>query len=160
MAVATPPPTGKELTETSCRHLVVVIDDACTAPDLCATLRAFGGGETLDALVLGTAHGSAATQWYVDEDDARAEATHRLRKCVACLDRAGIRARGRIGDVDPVQAIADAVHDYPADEILLITPPQRPSGWLRQNAVDRARRAFSQPVTHIVSQTTSPRRKP
>jgi hypothetical protein len=53
-----------------------------------------------------------------------------------------------------VQAIADALHDFPADEILLITPPPRPSTWLHLNVIDRARRSFQQPIKHIVMPKT------
>lgn len=132
----------------SCRVLLVV-DDACTAPELCAGVRAFSGGASLDAFVIVPAHGTASTQWYVDEDAARAEATHRLRTCISCLGRAGIRVSGELSDPDPVQGIADALHDFQADEIVLVTAPRRPSRWLRQDDIDRARRSFRQPITHL-----------
>jgi len=129
---------------------LVVVDDACTAPEVCATVRAHADGRRIEALVLAPAHGTAATQWYVDEDAARADAIHRLRTCVACLAKDGFRVTGELSDPDPVQAIADALSEFPADEILLVTAPQRPSRWLRQNAIDRARRSFHQPITHVV----------
>jgi hypothetical protein len=129
---------------------LVVVDDACTAPEVCATVRAHADAPRIEALVLAPAHGTAATRWYVDEDAARAEATRRLRTCVACLTKDGFRVTGELSDPDPVQAIADALDEFPADEILLVTAPQRPSRRLRQNAIDRARRAFQQPITHVV----------
>jgi hypothetical protein len=131
-------------------RVLVVVDDVCTAPELCASVRAYAVGRPIDALVIAPAHGGPETQWYVDEDAARADATHRLRACVACLARDGIRASGRLSDPDPVRAIADALDQYPADEILLVTAPQRPSRWLHHNVVDRAREAFRQPLTHVV----------
>ena len=63
---------------------------------------------------------------------------------------AGIDAEGALGDPDPVGAIADALQDFDADEILLVTAPQRPSSWLRPNVVDRARRTFAVPIHHSV----------
>jgi GABA permease len=142
------------------RRLLVVVDDACTAPQVCASVRTFAGDQPIEALVLAPPHGTAATQWYVDEDAARADATHRLRTCIACLARAGIRAGGELSDPDPVQAITDALHEYPADEILLVTAPQRPSRWLRQNVIDRARATFEQPITLVVMPAASKRRTP
>jgi hypothetical protein len=132
------------------RRWLVVVDDACTAPEVCASVRAHAGGRPIEALVLAPAHGTAATQWYVDDDAARADATHRLRTCVACLTKDGFRVTGELSDPDPVRAIADSLNTFPADEILLVTAPQRPSRWLRQNAIDRARRTFQQPITHVV----------
>lgn len=131
------------------RRVLVVVDGPCTAPELCPTVRAYAVDQPVEALVLAPAHGTAATQWYVDEDAARADAAHRLRTCLACLARDGVRATGKLGDPDPVRAIADALHQFPADAILLVTAPQRPSRWLRQNVIDRARLAFPQPITHI-----------
>ena len=140
------------------RHVLVVVDEPCISPELCASVRSSAGSGPVDALVIAPAHGSAATQWYVDEDAARADATRRLRASVSCLGGDGIRAEGQLGDPDPVQAITDALHVFPADEILLITAPQRPSTWLHQNAIDRARRSFEQPIEHVVMSTS--RREP
>jgi GABA permease len=155
-AIATPTASERR-SRTSSRRVLVVADDACTTPELCASLRAFAGDTPIEALVIAPAHGTTATQWYVDEDAARADATHRLRTCVNCLVRDGIRVSGELSVPDPIQAIADALHEFPADEILLVTAPQRPSRWLRQNVIDRARRAFLQPITHIVMPAASER---
>ena len=144
----TPTPT------TSRRRVLVVVDQSCTAPELCARVRAHAGAGPIEALVVAPARGGPGTQWYVDEDAARADATHRLRACVACLDRDGIRAGGRLGDPDPVRAIADALHEFPADEILLISAQQRPSR-RRRKVIDRARTTFEQPVVHVVMPATA-----
>jgi hypothetical protein len=154
------PHAASENTPVAHRRILVVVDAACTSPDLCASVRAYTGSDAIEALVIALAHGSAATQWYVDEDAARADATHRVRACVACLARGDILANGRLADPDPVQAITDALNDFPADEILIITAPQRPSTWLHQNAVDRARRSFQQPIEHLVIPATPVRRSP
>jgi hypothetical protein len=138
----------------------VVADEACTSSDLCAGVWDHTGSGPIEALVIAPAHGSIATRWYVDEDAARADATQRLRASVACLARGDIRAEGRLADPDPVQAIADALHDFPADEILIVTAPQRPSTWLRPNAIDRVRHSFRQPIEHLVISATPVTRSP
>ena len=95
------------------RHRVlVVIDEACPSHELCAAIRRSAARAPLEALVIAPAHGSSATQWYVDEDAARADATHRLRGCVACLTGNGIRTQAHLADPDPVLAISDALHDF------------------------------------------------
>ncbi len=134
---------------TAARRLLIVVDDTCTAPTLCASVRASAAGERVDVLVVSPEHGATEPQWYVDEDAARAEATHRLRACVDCLAHEGIRVEGYLGDADPVHAVADALRVFAADEILLVTGPQRPSRWLRPSVVDRVRRTFAQPVRHV-----------
>lgn len=136
------------------RHVLVVVDAACTAPSVCAALREHAGAEPLTAYVVAPAHDTNDAQWYVDEDAARADATHRLRRCVACLGDDGIRVDGAVGDPDPVRAIADALERFDADEILLVTAPQRPSSWLRPSVVERARRTFATPIHHAVMPST------
>lgn len=139
-------------------RVLVVVDDTCTAPDLCASVRVIATDQPIDALVVAPAHGSAVAEWYVDEDAARAEATHRLRTCLSCLAHDGIRVRGRLGDPDPVRAIADALYAFDADEILLVTGPGEQSGWLRPSAVERVQRTFAQPVRHIAMPRKEARR--
>ena len=90
----------------SARRVLIVVDEPCTSPELCTSVRGYAGNRPLEALVIAPAHSSAATQWYIDEEAARADATHRLRACVACLTRDGIHADGHLSDPDPVQAIA------------------------------------------------------
>jgi hypothetical protein len=155
--VAQSPPSQSRAT----RHRVlVVVDEACASPDLCAGVRKHARSGPIEALVIAPAHGSVATQWYVDEEAARADATRRLQTSVACLAGGTIRAEGRLADPDPVQAIADALHDFPAEEILIITARQRRSTWLHQNVIDRARRSFDQPIEHFITQATPVRRSP
>lgn len=132
------------------RRILVVVDEPCFSHGLCAAAERAAAPDAIDALVIAPAHETPATQWYVDEDAARADATQRLRACVSCLGGDGIHAEGRLADPDPVQAIADALYDFDADEILLVTAPQRPSTWLRQNAIDRVRRRFALPIDHVV----------
>jgi hypothetical protein len=131
-------------------RVLVVIDEECASHALCAAIRRNAAREPVEVLVIAPAHGSPATQWYVDEEAARADATHRLRGCVACLTGDGIRTEARLADPDPVLAIRDALRDFAADEIHLVTAPQRPSGWLRPNVVERVRSSFRQPVKHVV----------
>lgn len=136
-------------THTATRKVLVVVDDTCSAPAVCASVRAFAADDPVEALVISPEHGAADTQWYVDEDAARAEATHRLRICLTCLAKDGIRVSGHLGDADPVQAVTDALHAFEADEILVVTGRDRPSTWLRPTVLDRMRRTFRQPVRHV-----------
>jgi hypothetical protein len=145
------------LTKRPTRRLLVVVDETCTSPWLCANVRGDADGERLEVFVLSPAHGTAATEWYVDEDAARADATRRLRACIGCLRGQGIKTRGEVAGPDPVQGIADALRIFPADEILIVTAPQRPATWLQRGVTDRARRTFTQPIKHVVMPATTER---
>jgi hypothetical protein len=135
--------------KTGTRRVLVVVDGACTAPDLCASVRVIAGDRPIEALVVAPAHGGAFAEWYVDEDAARAEATHRLRACLSALARDGIRVRGQLGDPDPVRAITDALHAFDAEEILLVTGREELSRWVHPSVVERVQRTFAQPVRHV-----------
>lgn len=132
------------------RRVLVVVDEPCSSQSLCSTIRRHAATGRVEALVVAPARNTPATQWYADEDAARADAMRRLRRCVSCLAADGIRVAGRLADPDPLQAVTDALHDFDADRILLVTAPQRPSTWPRPNAIDRIRGSFGLPVDHVV----------
>lgn len=105
-----------------------------------------------DALVLVVcpALNSPIRHWVSDEDHARAEAQKRLDGSLAALARAGVAARGEVGDADPIQAMEDALRTFGADEIVLSTHPPGRSNWLEKGVVGRARELFDLPLTHVV----------
>jgi hypothetical protein len=53
------------------------------------------------------------------------------------LHAVGIDARGRIGDDDPVQALGDALAEFPAVEVLVVTSAD--THWLEDDLFERAR---------------------
>ena len=57
------------------------------------------------------------------EDDARVDATERAEAASEELPGEQVEAHG--GDVDPLQAIEDALRTFPADEIVVLTAPMR-----------------------------------
>jgi len=81
---------------------------------------------------------------------ARAAAQERLEKSLAQLAAAGVEARGEVGDGDPLQAIADALRTFGADEIIISTHPEGRSNWLERGIVEHARERFAVPITHVV----------
>jgi GABA permease len=88
--------------------------------------------------------------WTSDEDPARAGAQERLDASLTRLADAGVSARGEIGDGDPLQALEDALREFPADEIVVSTHPPGRSHWLEQGVVEQARQRYDVPITHVV----------
>ena len=66
------------------------------------------------------------------------------------------RATGEIGDSDPLDAAADAVHSFPADQIVVSTYPEGHSNWLERNLPERLWERLGQPVTHLISRFGMP----
>jgi nucleotide-binding universal stress UspA family protein len=98
-----------------------------------------------DVLVVAPAVNSRLRRWLSDDDEARRNAEERLGACVDRLERAGLRASGRVGDADPVQAIADALPTFAADEVVIAAHPARSSELARRVAA-RARLRFALPI--------------
>ena len=140
-------------------HVDADVDD--TRRVLVVANETVGGRELLDAvreravpgvavLVVAPALNSRLRTWASDEDGARHAAQQRLDDSLDRLREVGVRARGEIGDGDPVQAIEDALRSFPADEIVLSTHPPGRSNWLEQGVVGAVRDRFDVPVTHVV----------
>ena len=81
-----------------------------------------------EVLVVVPAVNSWLRHWLSDEDGARRRAAERAVAYVDRLERAGAHAHGSVGDADPVQAIADALATFAADEIVIAADPDRSRG--------------------------------
>ena len=96
-------------------------------------------------LVVAPAVNSRLRRWLSDDDDARRSAEERLEAYVDRLDCAGVPTSGRVGDADPVQAIADALATFAADEIVIAAHSER-SRRLVDDVAERARKRFASPI--------------
>ena len=114
--------------------VLIVALEAVTATEVSGT----------DALVVAPALNSRLRRWLSDEDEARRRAERLVEAFVELLERSGVHAEGRVGDADPLLAIADALPTFPADEIVIAG---RPAG-LREldNLVSRMRERFALPI--------------
>jgi siroheme synthase (precorrin-2 oxidase/ferrochelatase) len=91
-----------------------------------------------DVLVVAPALNSRLRHWLSDEDEARRRAEVRADACVEQLVLRGAHANGRIGDADPLQAIADALPTFAADEVVIAAADDRVAA--------RARERFPIPI--------------
>jgi GABA permease len=130
------------------QRILYVANQACGNPALCAEVRAHAAAGA-EVHVVAPALRLPPHRWTSDELEERALAEARLDESIGCLRRHGLRVRGGLGDADPVQAIADALFGFPADEIVIcLEEPERPH-WLRKGVVERARERFQVPVTEL-----------
>lgn len=90
-------------------------------------------------LVVTPAHNdSAVAFWMSDADEAISDAAGSAEETARALDEAGARARGTVGDDDPLLALHDALATYPADRIVVF----------EDGLAAEARERFEVPVTH------------
>lgn len=132
------------------RKILVIANETVGGDELYTLLgkRAEAGHEEM--LLICPALNSRVRTWTSDEDPARADAQERLDASLERLATAGLSARGEIGDGDPLQALEDALREFPADEIVVSTHPPGRSHWLEQGVVEQARQRYDVPVTHVV----------
>jgi hypothetical protein len=133
------------------RHILVVAGDASADDDsLSRTMQARTRAPSA-VVVVAPALNSRLRRWTSDEDGARAAAEARLRRVLARLRRDGVSADGVIGDGDPLQAVADTLHGFPADELVIAL--SHPAHRL----VERARTRFGLPVLAVAEPGELPR---
>ena len=102
-----------------------------------------------NVLVVAPALNSRLRRWVSDEDRARRHASERLRAYLDQLEQHGVNAEGRVGDADPLLAIADALATFPADEIVIAADAVPPAEHLAR----RARKRFSIPASRTWEST-------
>jgi hypothetical protein len=155
----------KEATELPVTHLVNDID-AEGLPfhvTLAVANRTASGDELLEAL-------AAKAQSFAQPDrrqlfivlippeggsgHALQRARTRLKLVVDRLRVRDLYASGMVGDPDPFTAVMNALQYFRVDDIVISTFPETKSGWLREDLIERVRRASSKPVEHVVHEQT------
>jgi uncharacterized iron-regulated membrane protein len=128
------------------RLLVVVTTDV---PD--ATLRGHvrrHAGEDAELLVVAPASNLSRLAWLTNaEDDARAEAGDLADKVAEATPTTDVEAQ--VGDSDPVRAIEDALREFPADEVMIVTRPDDDASWLEEGTGKEAQARFRLPVSVV-----------
>ena len=84
------------------------------------------------------------------EGQARSVAAQRLEEGLAAFRDCGAECTGEVGDIRPMDAIADSLRHRQVDEIIVSTLPPGLSMWLRQDLPHRVARVFGLPVSHVV----------
>lgn len=130
--------------------ILLIANRTCPCPDVLDEVRERAGGDGL-VLVVAPALNSRVKHWVSDTDAASEAARERLDVALGYLAGAGVRADGRVGDADPLLAIEDAIHSFPADEIVISTFPPEDSHWLEKDLLERAREATGLPIVHVTS---------
>ncbi len=83
--------------------------------------------------------------------EGRETAEKRLEAALERMRAASLEVEGMVGDADPARAVAQALRDFPADEIVVSTLPRALSNWLDVDLPTELRRRFSRPVTVVTA---------
>ncbi len=131
------------------RRILVVTTATAPQADVEAVVRAHAGADAEVQVVAPASKISWLDRLTNAEDDARADAAARAE--VASEAATGDQAHGHVGDVDPLQAIEDALRMFGADEVVLLTAPDENASWLESGLGEKASERFAVPVTHLVA---------
>ena len=116
---------GEAPSTASRRRLLIVaacpVEDPEAVARIAAEVSVGSGEDPPEVLVLAPARIGFLDRWASDLERARRGAQRNLVITVASLAKAGVAAEARVGDEDLVQAVEDAVGEYPATEVILVT---------------------------------------
>ena len=106
------------------------------------------GGDDAEMLVVAPASDISRLDWLTNaEDDARTEAASLAVKTAEATPTEDVEAR--VGDSSPVKAIEDALRQFPADEVLVVTRPDNDASWLEEGSGETAQTRFRLPVIRV-----------
>jgi anti-anti-sigma factor len=90
--------------------------------------------------------------WLTNDDgDATAAAEQQLDHALDAADDAGLTAAGSVGsDDDLLTVIGDALAQFPAEEIVLVTLPDQKSHWRVEDLAAKVRERHGKPLRELV----------
>lgn len=110
------------------------------------TVRELAGDDAAEVYVVAPAlEDSSVRFWVSDVDDAITRAREVQEKTVGELRESGVAATGDTGEAEPLQAAKDALVQFPADRILILTHDDDERAY-REEELDEARKALGVPV--------------
>ena len=131
------------------KRLLLVVDEAVAdtealPADVCERLEQFD-----EIRVVVPALNSRLNSWASDIDGAVADAETRLQRVLRQLSDAGFAAHGEVGDGNPAQAVADVLHAYPADQIVLVHHSEGFERFKEHDLLRRIRADYAGPVDSL-----------
>jgi hypothetical protein len=145
-----PPRTAADPSPAGEARILVIANETVGGRVLTDLIREKSAGSRANVLVVAPTLVTPLQRLTSDEDRGRSAAQERLDASLAKLRALGVEANGEVGDVEPLQAIEDALRTFGPDEIIISTHPEGRSHWLETGVVTRARERFAVPITHVV----------
>jgi hypothetical protein len=131
------------------RRVLVVTTSLVPQADVESIVREHAGSDAEVHVVAPASKISWLDRLTNAEDDARADAAERAETATVALP--GDQGDAHVGDIDPLQAIADALRMFPADELVLLTPPDADATWIEAGLANKANERFAIAFTHLVT---------
>ncbi|MFI4985485.1 MAG: hypothetical protein ACHQAV_05820 [Solirubrobacterales bacterium] len=140
------------------RHVLVIANEVLSGGEL--RERILGREEErIEVDILAPVLTSQLHYGVSDIDRELGEARARLESSLTWARKQGIVARGEVGDPSPTTAIEDALRDFGADEVIVVTHPEERETWQERGELERLRRELDVPVTHVAVGEGGPRER-
>jgi hypothetical protein len=85
-----------------------------------------------------------------DEFNEAQDAEQSMLTSVGLLRQRGVSATGSLGRDKPLESMTDALGSFPANDVLLATPPDDEAYWLEHDLLEKASRLTAVPVRQMV----------
>jgi hypothetical protein len=129
------------------RVLVVTTSNHGSEEELRERVRR-DAGEDAEILVVAPASKISFLDWLTSaEDDARQEADQRAEQVAEELPTDDVKTT--VGDVDPLLAVEDALRTFPADEVIVVAPPDEAASWLEKGFPESVSDRLGLPVKRL-----------
>jgi hypothetical protein len=133
-------------------RMLVVATESVDEPELIGKIAAIAAegqrvvdpGARSEIVVLAPAVQSTLDRWASDVRKARRTARAAVATSLGAFAVAGIDAAGKVGDGNPIQAVEDELHTFPAREVIVVDGPG-----LGGAEVAELRRRLDRPVREL-----------
>lgn len=138
-------------TDTRAKRLVVLANEAVVGDRLVEEIsKRTGNVDNAEVMIVSPARVASPLDLAAgDVDDEIEEAHHRLQASVDALREKGILTKGDVGEAQPDLALRDALVTFPADEVIVVAPPQAEATWLETHLLERLRAELTVPITYV-----------
>ncbi len=133
------------------RHVLIVANDVLAGSELSDEITLQAGAAELD--IIAPLRCSHSHYLMSDFDREAAEARDRLDASLAWATAHGFDAHGKLGDPDPVRAIADELRDFGPDAVFVVRHASDRASWLEARELERLRSELDIPVTEVAGET-------
>jgi len=124
--------------------LLVVVTAEVAEATVAEFVRCSAGNDA-EVQVVAPAAGISRLDWLTNaEDDARADAGSLADRTAEAAPTTDVQAE--VDDSDPVKAIEDALREFPADEVLVISHLDDDASWLEAGSGKTAQTRFTLPI--------------
>jgi len=130
------------------KRLLVLAEEGLGDERLVRALNERADGETHVHVVV-PALADRADRLASDVDGPRLSAGEDLDRLLGELGGSFAAVDGSVGDSDPRLALEDALRTFPADEVVLVNPPEEERGRLERSATQRAKDDVPLRVTEL-----------